>query len=112
MKAGDMDGDGSDEIVVLSASNATTGNGTAFAVLDYNLTTRQLVMSNWTGTCDDSEFPNLAISTTTADKTCSRWGELEVDACLHLSTPRRSIPAVLWRTFTGTRRSTSPWTIG
>ena len=25
MKAGDMDGDGSDEIVVLSASNATTG---------------------------------------------------------------------------------------
>ena len=50
MKAGDMDGDGSDEIVVLSASNATTGNGTAFAVLDYNLTTRQLVMSNWTGT--------------------------------------------------------------
>ena len=85
MKAGDMDGDGSDEIVVLSASNATTGNGTAFAVLDYNLTTRQLVMSNWTGTCDDSRNFELGDFNNDSRQDVFTWGELEVDACLHLS---------------------------
>ena len=85
MKAGDMDGDGSDEIVVLSTSNATTGNGTAFAVLDYNLTTRQLVMSNWTGTCDDSRNFELGDFNNDSRQDVFTWAELEVDACLHLS---------------------------
>ncbi len=85
MKAGDMDGDGSDEIVVLSANNATTGNGTAFAVLDYNLTTRQLVMSNWTGTCDDSRNFELGDFNNDSRQDVFTWAELEVDACLHLS---------------------------
>ena len=85
IKAGDMDGDGGDEIVVLSADNATTGNGTAFAVLDYNLTTRQLVMSNWTGTCDDVRNIELGDFNNDSRQDVFTWAELEVDACLHVS---------------------------
>lgn len=85
VQAGDMDGDGSDEIVVMSANNATTGNGTAFAVLDYNLTTRQLVMSNWTGTCDDARNFELGDFNNDSRQDVFTWAELDVDACLHLS---------------------------
>ena len=85
MKAGDMDGDGGDEIVVLSANNATTGNGTAFAVIDYNMTTRQLVMSNWTATCEDSRNFELGDFNNDSRQDVFTWAELEVDACLHLS---------------------------
>lgn len=85
VQAGDMDGDGSDEIVVLSADNATTGNGTAFAVLDYNLTTRQLVMSNWTGTCNDARNFELGDFNNDSRQDVFTWAELDVDACLHVS---------------------------
>lgn len=85
VQAGDMDGDGSDEIVVMSADNATTGNGTAFAVLDYNLTTRQLVMSNWTGTCNDARNFELGDFNNDSRQDVFTWAELDVDACLHVS---------------------------
>ena len=85
VQAGDMDGDGSDEIVVLSIDNSTTGNGTAFAVLDYNLTSRQIVMSNWTETCTDARSFDMGDFNNDSRLDVFTWAELKVDACLHLS---------------------------
>ncbi|DAC19342.1 MAG TPA: VCBS repeat-containing protein [Candidatus Poseidoniaceae archaeon] len=85
VQTGDMDGDGSDEIIVLSANNATTGNGTAFAVLDYNQSSRQLEMSNWTETCTDARNFDMGDFNNDSRLDVFTWAVLDVDACLHLS---------------------------
>ena len=89
VRAGDVDGDGGDEVVVLARSTNPNVNNTSFAVIDYNLTTRSLTMSSWVPTCGNATDFSLGDFNNDSRQDVFTWNPSDTAVCMHLSTPAR-----------------------
>lgn len=85
MRAGDVDGDGGDEVVVLARSNNPNVNNTSFAVIDYNLTTRSLTLSSWVQTCGNATDFSLGDFNNDSRDDVFTWNPSDTAVCMHLS---------------------------